>query len=465
MRDSGRVITFYSYKGGVGRTMALASVGATLAGWGYRVLCIDWDLEAPGLDAYFRRLPRASAPVQGGLLDLLRATNGEWRHLIEQVTLPNGRSLGLLRAGEADAGYPDRLHEFDWKNAYAGGLGRRIEDWRRQWIDAYDFVLVDSRTGMSDSGGVCTVQLPDVLVLLFTPNEQSLGGVQRIAKSAQKLQRTLSIDRARLLVVPVPTRVDLAERALWSEWQSQIALRMGPFVAEWSGSSSEGNYQIVDKILGHLAVPYVPFWSYGEQLPVLESEASGNKLDVGFAFESLAALLARDLADGVDFALNRDDYVRRAAAGPQSDDDQARTGIFVSFSPDDHHFANDLMGFLQRAGFRVEGSQALSVPGVARDLPLGAIERAGAFVPIIGDHVDEWQRAEIEAALKASFRGDEAFPFVVPVLRADVSERRLPSLLGSLRVFLREDQKGDPAALAEAIRKAVQAHEIEREQV
>src|SRR5262245_55970409 len=49
----GKVITFYSYKGGTGRTMLLANVAWILASNGKRVLTIDWDLEAPGLHRYF----------------------------------------------------------------------------------------------------------------------------------------------------------------------------------------------------------------------------------------------------------------------------------------------------------------------------------------------------------------------------------------------------------------------------
>src|SRR5215813_12543853 len=49
----GRIITFYSYKGGTGRSMALANVAWILAMNGKRVLVIDWDLEAPGLHRYF----------------------------------------------------------------------------------------------------------------------------------------------------------------------------------------------------------------------------------------------------------------------------------------------------------------------------------------------------------------------------------------------------------------------------
>jgi Mrp family chromosome partitioning ATPase len=53
-RKPGRIITFYSYKGGTGRTMAVSNVAWILASNGYDVLLIDWDLEAPGLHRYLR---------------------------------------------------------------------------------------------------------------------------------------------------------------------------------------------------------------------------------------------------------------------------------------------------------------------------------------------------------------------------------------------------------------------------
>ena len=51
------IVTFYSFKGGVGRTMALANTAVSLAQRGRRVLAVDFDLEAPGLDTFdvFRR--------------------------------------------------------------------------------------------------------------------------------------------------------------------------------------------------------------------------------------------------------------------------------------------------------------------------------------------------------------------------------------------------------------------------
>ena len=47
------IYTFYSYKGGVGRSMAMANVAKWIHLQGKRVIMIDWDLEAPGLEGYF----------------------------------------------------------------------------------------------------------------------------------------------------------------------------------------------------------------------------------------------------------------------------------------------------------------------------------------------------------------------------------------------------------------------------
>ena len=51
--QDGKIVTFYSYKGGTGRTMALANVAWILASNGRKVLVVDWDLDSPGLHKYF----------------------------------------------------------------------------------------------------------------------------------------------------------------------------------------------------------------------------------------------------------------------------------------------------------------------------------------------------------------------------------------------------------------------------
>src|ERR1044071_370979 len=97
---TGTVITFYSYKGGVGRSFTLANTAVLLARWGYRVLAVDWDLEAPGLHLYFR--PHLSQMPAGGVVDLAH-------EFIQRVETPTehtvrvdvqGGVLDLLAAGK-----------------------------------------------------------------------------------------------------------------------------------------------------------------------------------------------------------------------------------------------------------------------------------------------------------------------------------------------------------------------------
>src|ERR1700745_855625 len=94
----GAIVTFYSWKGGVGRTMALANTAVQLARAGRSVMMVDWDLEAPGLDWYFTRpgeleaklLRPLSSKVPGVLLSLVLAAS-------ERGTEQSTRASGMRR--------------------------------------------------------------------------------------------------------------------------------------------------------------------------------------------------------------------------------------------------------------------------------------------------------------------------------------------------------------------------------
>ena len=67
-------ITFYSYKGGVGRSLAVANVAKYLAGFGERVFAIDFDLEAPGLHYKFALdAGNGASQIRQGVVDYISA--------------------------------------------------------------------------------------------------------------------------------------------------------------------------------------------------------------------------------------------------------------------------------------------------------------------------------------------------------------------------------------------------------
>ena len=166
----GLIVTFYSYKGGVGRTMALANIAVLLSQMGRRVLIVDWDLEAPGLDRYFKDYLSPSEINKPGLLDLfvsaitpnLKSGAIDWKDLLVNIDIGGEHPLSLISSGNKDDGkYVSRVIQFDWRTFFSEcNGGEYIENLRNEWRDEFDIVLLDSRTGITDSGGVCTIQMP-----------------------------------------------------------------------------------------------------------------------------------------------------------------------------------------------------------------------------------------------------------------------------------------------------------------
>lgn len=183
------VTTFYSFKGGVGRTMALANVAVDLARRGKRVLVVDFDLEAPGLDTF--DLPRPTGPTPG-VVDFVQ-------HYLQSNQAPDvraylyespgvgqdGGGLWIMPSGAPGETYAQRLAEIDWTDLYEHHDGYLLfEDLKLQWEEFIkpEYVFIDSRTGHTDVGGICTRQLPDAVVALFFPNKQNLRGLTKVVR-------------------------------------------------------------------------------------------------------------------------------------------------------------------------------------------------------------------------------------------------------------------------------------------
>jgi cellulose biosynthesis protein BcsQ len=299
-----KIITFYSFKGGVGRSMALANVAMMLAQWGYKTLMIDWDLEAPGLENFFSTyIDTKSVKVKPGLIDLLgQAANNEkskgtlhWKDCIVPIfvkTASKSFQADLITAGAIDEAYYDKVRSFDFNNFYERHDGGNVlEKLRSEWLENYDFVLIDSRTGVTDVGGVCTIQLPDILVVLFTPTQQSLEGVKRVALKAMAAQRKLPFDRLNLLTLPVPTRIDNTEYKLSKQWFERFETELKQIYTSWFPESESG---VLNRFLLNSKVPYISYFSFGEKLPVLE-EGVADPAGIGFAYQSISSLLATQL--------------------------------------------------------------------------------------------------------------------------------------------------------------------------
>ncbi|MEO8006127.1 MAG: hypothetical protein ABI771_14530, partial [Betaproteobacteria bacterium] len=225
------IFTFYSFKGGVGRSMAVAGIANLLAREGLRVLAIDFDLEAPGLERYFFDADESRRVREGpGLVDLLltykraltneaafeRAEFKNWRSFVTEA-IPRASDKGglvdIITSGRREP--QERLREyalavrtFDWQDFFDNWKGEGFFEWLRRQVvgkaPGYDVVLVDSRTGVTEMGGICAYQLADVAVMLCAANYQNLDGTVAVANDFRS-DAVLALRRGRpleLLVVP-----------------------------------------------------------------------------------------------------------------------------------------------------------------------------------------------------------------------------------------------------------------------
>lgn len=297
-RAMGLVCTFYSYKGGLGRSMALANVGALL-GRRHRVLIVDFHLESPGLERFFENKP---ARLHGsrhdicGVVDLIesrkRGLYQDWRDCLLWAS-PFGAAdrIAIMTAGRESEDYVKQVQDLEWPALFKEhDLGWYLEELRSEWTKDFDFILIDSPSGITDISGICTIHLADVLVLFCTTNVQSIDGIVDVMKRAKRAQTELLVDRGQLVGIPVRARDEsrIAHRQS-VKWRKTLEHKLSFIYEDWL---PEG--VTTKDVLQELRVPYIPYWSFSEQLAVVQ-EGTDNAKSLGFAYKLLARLIEHRL--------------------------------------------------------------------------------------------------------------------------------------------------------------------------
>jgi tetratricopeptide (TPR) repeat protein/MinD-like ATPase involved in chromosome partitioning or flagellar assembly len=365
------IYTFYSFKGGVGRSMAMANIGYFLSQRGLKVLMVDFDLEAPGLERYFQSADpkHKSEEIQTfrGLIDLLISykdlrsisnnlnsskpesvsiqqpepysqkvsleqntnipvtdltsdmtdnlsdkdnKNGQAndKHLrdinfpfpvepISNFIVPvyeetkRGGALYLMPSGRRAlafneeniekneelskkelARYAERVRSFAWDDFYINWEGEKFFDWFRTEANKLaDIVLIDSRTGFTEMSGVCTYDLPDVVVMFVAPNEQNLEGTVKIAEHLASRELVEKGRKGRdLELIFVPSRVDINEKIKSDNFAERFKSSLLKF--------SSNEIKFADNPFLDLQIPYVPFYAFTEYLAFQDNDSPISSL-------------------------------------------------------------------------------------------------------------------------------------------------------------------------------------------
>ena len=162
--------------------------------------------------------------------------------------------------------YADRVRNFDWAAMFSRLDGATfVRSFGKACRDAYDFTLIDSRTGIADSAGIATILLPDRVVLCFTPNRQSVLGVRAIGDSILRA-------RPKQRLLPVVTRVEKGVEG-WREAQLFYRTQLDGLLP------SEANPEIRVAYWGAAEIVHYPNYALGELLATFsDSPVEQNSL-------------------------------------------------------------------------------------------------------------------------------------------------------------------------------------------
>lgn len=175
-----RTISFYSYKGGTGRTLLVANIGVYAARLGLSVVMVDHDLEAPGLAYKFMTTPESKP----GVLEWLSGgRQPEITDMVQEIPLTwrfnEGGRLQLIGAGPPPSNaylrgvrmLQSTIFADDGRQGVAGML--TLQETIRRELNP-DLLLLDARTGITNTNAITTRVLADDVVALTINSPSSL---------------------------------------------------------------------------------------------------------------------------------------------------------------------------------------------------------------------------------------------------------------------------------------------------
>ena len=305
--------------------MAMANIGELLYRHGMRVLMVDFDLEAPGLERFFNVPEAVNKPAdvlaKPGVLDMLlsykelRSLPPLNRHQEEEAESPTdentfpfpvqplsdfivpiyqenseGGTLSLIpaghRAGDAFTDYAEGVRSLDWHDFYSNWNGERFFEWFRRGTEAIaDVVLLDSRTGVTEMSGVCTHQLADVVIMFVAATQQNLDGSLMMARSLTNSQLVQEGRGGRPLhLLFVPSRVEDGEADKLDEFARQFEQILWSYVPD--------QMKFERGLFVDLKVPYVPYYAFMESVAVREPERA-SAADMIESFQRLVLAMGQ----------------------------------------------------------------------------------------------------------------------------------------------------------------------------
>ncbi len=267
-------IVFFSIKGGVGRSTAIAATAWALAERDKRVMVLDLDLESPGLSASL--LPADRQPAHGItdwlVEDLVNNGDEVFENMVATSELSRKGEILIVPAhGKTPGEYVAKLglawmskvDSDGWREGWSKRLGRVFDALEKQWVP--DVVLIDSRAGIDEVASACLTDLGASTILLFAiDGDQTWSGYRILFQHWRKMDVVREIrERLQLVGAMIPETgtvgylENLRERA-WNLFSEELYDEVSPGqLLDESG----WNFDVADEDAPHY--PWIVRWHRG----------------------------------------------------------------------------------------------------------------------------------------------------------------------------------------------------------
>ncbi len=205
------VVTFYSYKGGMGRSTHLALTATYLARkHSKKIVIIDCDFEAPGFTNFFLEEPNARN-YKDGLIEYFSDKQFDDTVYLNQYSWEVSKEFsgdGEIRI--IPAGNLNPESEFDNNQFFQTPIENYLEGLSRFDLSSTDYIVkqfeglisdvneqfkpdaifIDSRTGFTDVFGITALQLSSQVVGFFNNSVQTEPGLFQFINSIQEVLKS-----------------------------------------------------------------------------------------------------------------------------------------------------------------------------------------------------------------------------------------------------------------------------------
>lgn len=178
-----KIVSFYSYKGGVGRTVTLIQTAHLLADKGKKVAIIDLDIEAPSFNDVFEDDINGEKGIinylYNKLYNIKSDENDSIAKFVSKLNVNSDGEVYVIPAGEISLKYIKMLELLKERRIYENQyITEFIMELEKQYN--IDYVLIDSRTGLNNWGALSIADISDEVFLCAYPNKENVKGINLI---------------------------------------------------------------------------------------------------------------------------------------------------------------------------------------------------------------------------------------------------------------------------------------------